>query len=372
MANEDRFDAIVVGGGVAGLAAAYTMAQAGLQVALIERGTTCGSKNVTGGKICSHSIEKLFPGFGKTPAVERKISKEKFFSWSGKGVADAGINPESFGLTETRSYSVIRAKLDSWLAEQAESAGVMLIQGIVVTDMIVRDGVVAGIVAGGDELEANVVILAEGINGLLARKLGMIPELLPEDTYVGTKEVIDLGENVINERFGLSSDEGAELMYLGDRSAKQYADGFIYTNKSSISVGIEFLISDIYDTEKNIPDMLEEFKNLPEISAYIEGGTLIEYSTHLVRKGAPDKLRKLYGDGVLLVGDTAELVANFGWVIRGMDMAVESGILAAEAVIRASESGDFSQAALASYQVSIENSFIASDMAICREYHNKK
>lgn len=369
--DEERFDAIVVGGGLAGLTAAYSLAQEGMAVVLVERGTTCGSKNVTGGKLCTHSIEKVFPDFGEIAPVERKIIKEKISTWDGAASQEAGIDPETYGLTESESYSVIRAKLDSWLAEQCEEAGVMIISGIVVNDLIVRDGVVCGIIADGDELEANVVILAEGINGLLAQKLGMIEDARPEETCVGTKEVIELGEAVINERFGLSSGEGIEWMFMGDREKGQYADGFIYTNKDSVSVGIEFLISDIYNTDKSIPEMLEEFKDLPEVAALIEGGALMEYSAHLVRKSASAKINKLYGDGVLLAGDTAGLVANLGWVVRGMDLAVESGRLAAEAVIRASETGDFSAESLESYQTAVEESCIGSDIKACADYLSK-
>lgn len=366
--DEERFDAIIVGGGLAGLCAAYRLAQEGMAVILVERGTTCGSKNVTGGKLCTHSIEKLFPDFADIAPVERKIVKERVYTWADGASADAGIDPDSYGLTKSASYSVIRASLDAWLAEQCEEAGVMIIQGIVVNDLIVRDGKVCGIIADGDELEANVVILAEGINGLLAQKLGMIEDAKPEETCVGTKEVIELGEGVINERFGLNAAEGVELMYMGDRTKGQYADGFVYTNKDSVSVGIEFLISDIYNTDKSVPEMLEQFKALPEIAALIDGGKLTEYSAHLVRKSASGKIGKLYGDGVLLAGDTAGLVANFGWVVRGMDMAVESGILAAEAVIAASEAGDFSENALSAYQDAIENSFIAHDIKLCSDY----
>lgn len=369
--DEERFDAIIVGGGLAGLTAAYVLAQEGMAVVLVERGNTCGSKNVTGGKLCTHSIEKIIPDFAEVAPLERKIVSERICTWAEGESYDAGIDPAACGLTESEAYSVIRAKLDGWLAEQVEEAGVMLIQGINVSDLIVRDGRVCGIIADGDELEANVTILAEGVNGLLAQKLGMVEELKAEETCVGTKEVIELGEKTINERLGLTSGEGVEWMFLGDRSQGQYADGFLYTNKDSVSVGVEFLISDVDKTDKSVPELLEEFKALPEVASLIEGGTLVEYAAHLVRKSASPRIAKLYGDGVLLAGDTAGLVANLGWVIRGMDPAVESGRLAAGAVIRASESGDFSAEGLASYQTEVEESFIASDLRACADYYKQ-
>lgn len=208
--EEEKFDAIIVGGGLAGLTAAYTLAQAGMAVILVERSTACGSKNVTDGKLCTHSIKKLFPDFADIAPVERRITDEKIFRWADEEAVRTGIAPTAFELTESASYSVIRAKLDSWLAERCEEAGVMIIQGILVNNLILRDGKVCGIIAGEDALEANVVILAEGINGLLAQKIGMIRERLPEETCVGIKEVIQLGETVINERFGVNAGEGVE------------------------------------------------------------------------------------------------------------------------------------------------------------------
>ncbi|MDR2133409.1 MAG: FAD-dependent oxidoreductase, partial [Clostridiales Family XIII bacterium] len=64
--SDEKFDAIVVGGGLAGSAAAYTLARAGLETAVIERGTACGAKNMTGGRLYAHSLERLIPDFAET------------------------------------------------------------------------------------------------------------------------------------------------------------------------------------------------------------------------------------------------------------------------------------------------------------------
>ena len=175
----------------------------------------------------------------------------------------------------------------------------------------------------------------------------------------------------MNSRFGLAGDEGVEYMYLGDRSAGNYADGFIYTNRDSVSVGIEFLIGDIDKTDKAVPELLEEFKELPAVAELIEGGTLLEYSAHIVRHGGSSKLGRLCGDGVLIAGDAAGLVANYGFTIRGMDLAVESGILAAETAIALRESGDYSAEALSAYQQAVEASGIFRELRRCEEYMNE-
>ena len=75
--SEEKFDAIVVGGGLAGLTCAYLLAQAEMEVLLIDRGDFCGAKNVTGGRLYAHTLEKVLPGFAKEAHVERKVTKER-------------------------------------------------------------------------------------------------------------------------------------------------------------------------------------------------------------------------------------------------------------------------------------------------------
>ena len=365
---DEKMDVIVVGGGLAGLTAAYVMAEAGLAVLLIERGTYCGAKNVTGGKLCAHSIEKVFPNFAQEAPYERRIVREAVFQWDGDELISMGKPDIEGAYPESVSYTVLRAKLDAWLAEKVEEAGAMIVNNICVTGLIVRDGRVCGVKMDDEEMEANVVVLADGINSLLGQSIGLTKELKAEETCVGCKEIIGLDEETINKRFGLSGDEGIEFMFMSDESSGRCFDGFIYTNKDSLSVGIEFRIDKIYNTELSVPDMLEVFKDSKGVNELISGGTLNEYSAHLVHHGGAERLEKLYGDGVVVAGDAAGLTANFGFSVRGMDLAVESGRLAAEAIVKAHEDGDFSAEELSGYQKMVEESFIAKDMYACCRY----
>ena len=361
---DERMEVIVVGGGLAGLTAAYVLANEGAEVLLIERGSYCGAKNVTGGKLCSHSIEKVFPDFAAIAPIEREIVSKKTFTWDSEGAKEAGVC-EDPDMPQSAEYSVLRAKLDAWFSEQLEEAGGMVVQNISVTGLVVRDGCVCGVETGDETMEAQVVMLADGANTLLAQSIGLRPELDPKRTCVGVKEVIAIDEATLNVRLGLESGQGVEWMFLGDRQKGCWSDGFVYANKDSVSVGIEFLIDDVSRTEKSVPELLEDFKQCPEVRALIEGGSLLEYSAHIVNHGGASDLGKLYDNGVLLLGDAAGLVANYGFVVRGMDLAVESGILAAEAVLAARETGDFSAEGLSSYQTAVENSFIAKDLRAC-------
>lgn len=370
--SDERMEVIVVGGGLAGLSAAYTMARAGMEVLLIERGSYCGAKNVTGGKLCADVLKKLIPSFEEELPVERRLIREQAYAWSGSAVSETGLDVRALQATKYGdAYSVLRAKLDQWLCEKAEEEGVMVINNITVTGLLIEDGKVCGVMAGDERMEAGLVILADGANSLLAQQAGLGTPPERGTTCVGVKEVIQLGEGTVNSRFGLAGDEGVEYMYLGDRSAGNYADGFIYTNRDSVSVGIEFLIGDIDKTDKAVPELLEEFKELPAVAELIEGGTLLEYSAHIVHHGGSSKLGRLCGDGVLIAGDAAGLVANYGFTIRGMDLAVESGILAAETAIALRESGDYSAEALSAYQQAVEASGIFRELRRCEEYMNE-
>lgn len=360
--SEERFDVIVVGAGMAGCTAAYLMAKAGLEVLVIERGETIGSKNVTGGRLYSHSLEKIFPDFAKEGPVERKITKERISFMTATGATTVEYAAEKLGEQGKATYSVLRSHFDPWLAGKAEEAGAMFITGIRVDEVMVRDGKVCGVVAGGEEMEADVVLLADGVNSLLAQQLGMKKELDPRQTAVGVKEVIQLGEEKINDRFGVVDGEGAAILYAGDVTGGNIGGGFLYTNKDSVSIGIVTTIDDIGRNDLAPRDMVERLKAHPSVAPLIKDGKVIEYSAHLVTEGGYDMIPTLYRDGVLLAGDAAAFVMNLGFTIRGMDLVIESGRLAAETIIAAKEKGDFSAATLAAYKTALDNSFIMKDM----------
>ena len=366
--SEEKFDAIVVGGGLAGLSAAYAMAQAGLDVMVVERGKFCGAKNSSGGRLYGHSLEKLIPNFAEEAPIERKIVKERIALMTEATAMTIEYSSGKLGEQSCASYSVLRAKFDKWLADKAEEAGAMVAAGLLVEDIIIKDGQAIGISCGGEEVFGDVVILADGVNSLLAQKLGMQEELDPTQVAVGVKEVISLDPQVINERFGVADGEGTAMMMAGDPTCGNLGGAFLYTNKDSVSLGIVTTISDIGRVDTSVPDMVERVKNHPVIKPLIAGGKLQEYSAHLVTEGGYKMMPKLVKDGVLVVGDAAAFVINLGYTVRGMDFAIESGRLAAEAVIKAKAKGDFSAEGLACYKTLLEDSFVLKELKIYQNF----
>lgn len=335
MSDEEKFDAIIVGAGPAGSACAYLLAKAGKSVLVIERGTSAGSKNVTGGRLYTYALELVEPGLHAEAPLERKVVREQIMMLGqSSGVT---IDYVDYGFKEDvpQSYTVLRAPFDEWFAAQAEEQGAMVAAGIRVDDLIIQDGRVVGVKAGEDEMFGDIVIAADGINSFMAQKAGLCNELTPHMVGIGVKEIIELSAETIEKRFNIAPDEGAARVILGCTEGIQ-GGGFLYTNKDSVSLGIVYSPESAAKQKKTIQEIFQDFKMHPAIYPLIEGGTTVEYGAHMVPesglKGVPPKL---YREGFMVIGDAAGFCINTGTVLRGIDLAIVSGVAAARAIINA-------------------------------------
>jgi electron transfer flavoprotein-quinone oxidoreductase len=151
---------------------------------------------------------------------------------------------------------------------------------------------------------------------------------------VGFKEIIELPEEVINQRFGLRDNQGAARLLIGSLTAGLPASGaFLYTNKSSLSLGMVFNVHSAMFSKFPLHQLLDEFKQHPAMQPLLRDGVSVEYSAHLAPEAGYNMLPSLYGDNVLVIGDAAGMVVNHGYTVRGMDLAIASGLAAAEAAI---------------------------------------
>lgn len=361
--SDEKFDAIIVGAGISGCIAAYVMAKAGLDVLVIERGDTAGSKNMTGGRLYTHSLEEIMPGFTHTAPVERKVVRERIsFLTTESAVTLDYLTGTPHQASDAESWTVLRHTFDSWLMAQAEAVGAQFITGVRVDSLLRQDGRVTGVQAGDDTLEANVVLLADGVNSLLGRAIGMVQESSPHHYAVGVKEVISLPSAQIQERFGLTGNEGVAWLFAGSPSDGLMGGGFLYTNRDTLSLGLVCGLDGIKHARKSVPQMLEDFKQHPAVRPLIEGGTLLEYSAHLVPEGGIDMVPTLVEDGVMIVGDAAGMCLNLGYTVRGMDLAITAANVAAQTVIAAKDANDFSKGKLQAYPNALEKSAVLRDM----------
>lgn len=370
---EEKFDCIIVGGGIAGLSAAMTLARADARFLLIERGEFCGAKNVSGGVLWGSDLSTLVPDYAEgDDGFERFVNHRRLTFMDGESAFSVDFKSVHFEETPFIGIIVLRARFDSWLAAKVESVieqgsnadSSFLATNILVQEVLVKDGRVIGIRAGEDSFFADCVILAEGVNNLLTRQVGIEPAYVAADyVAVGIKEVIEFDQGVLEDRFQLNGRSGLTNEFIGHCSDGVEGGGFLYTNKSSVSLGLVLGMSDLREKKKSPQDVLSHFKAHPVVRDMIRGGKVVEYSAHVVSTGDYRAVpSKLHSDGLLIAGEAAHLLLNAGKAIQGMDYAMRSGILAADTVLAAKTRDDFSEASLSDYRTALDNSYIMIDL----------
>jgi electron transfer flavoprotein-quinone oxidoreductase len=371
---DETFDCIIVGGGVAGLSAAMTLARADARFLLIERGEWSGAKNVSGGVLWGTDLADLVPNYWEEEDAgwERFVNHRRLTFMDEGAALSLDFKSDHFDTPPYSGLTVLRARFDAWLAGKVQEAidqSAAADESFMATDILVRevikeDGRVVGIRAGEDAFYTRCVILAEGVNNLLTRQVGLQTDYVPaEGLAVGVKEVIQFDRKTLEDRFQLGERSGLTNEYVGYASGGVEGGGFLYTNTDSVSIGLVLGMADLRGTGLKPQDLLNRFKTHPAVADQIRGGEVLEYSAKVVSTGDMKVMpREVYADGVLVAGEAANLVLNAGRAIQGMDYAMRSGALAAETVLEAKAAQDFSGAFLQHYRAALENSYVMQDL----------
>ena len=249
----EHYEAVVVGAGPGGAAAAATLAEKGVETLVLERGVDAGSKNVSGGLIYAeesapYTIDALFDGF-REEATERPVSEYYIHNVAGEKV-------KTFDLADIHHHDtewcdvVLRRKMDSWLAERvhektSETGGGLLTE-VRVNGLLREDGEIVGVTCDElDPITADVIIAADGVNSELARDAGLMDYEEPDEWFQGVKAVVDMEPDVVNERFDIEPDDGVAHLFSGDLFDGVRGGGFLYTNEGSLSIGVVFHLDSI-------------------------------------------------------------------------------------------------------------------------------
>jgi len=451
----EKYDVAIIGGGSAGLAALKQLSNLGKQAILLEAGSQIGAKNISGGILYSKkpqkgtvaNVEEVYENFLDDAPFERKITKYILHSTSKDKVYSMDLTA-AHDYQSNFGYSVLLNKLNSWFASQAiesaEKLGGGIIPGVHVKSITWNESGNAIIQTDElDEFEVKAVIAADGVNSEIADIVGARPKFTPTQLYQGVKVIVKLPEEIIEKRFGISSDEGAAHLFAGDVTLNHIGGGFLYTNSDTLSVGAvyhyhsqlenpseptalidallknpmisEFIKDDVpikSKIDKSLPQeeqlrvrfaVAKQIKNWNEIrtsylssigrqilidsgkfktdediktrltgieeqltklgvsfgSDYVEA----EYGAKLVPDGKRCRMHKPFFKNILFVGDAAGRGVFVGPRIEGLNVGIDDGVRAANAVARAINKNDFSENSLGEYYTKeTENSPYTTDM----------
>jgi electron transfer flavoprotein-quinone oxidoreductase len=339
---EERFEAVVVGAGPGGAAAAAALADHGVETLVLERGVEAGSKNVSGGLLYAeesapYTIDDLFPGF-REAASERPVTEYYLHNVAGDRV-------KTFDITDLHEHdtvwsdAVLRRKMDSWLAdrvhERTRETGGGLLTGVRANGLLREDGAIVGVTCDElDPIRADVIVAADGVNSELARDAGLMDWEDPEEWFQGVKAVVDLPD--VDERFDIDADEGVAHLFSGDLFEDVRGGGFLYTNADSLSIGTVFHLDSLVAEAAEPHELLDALLTHPLLARWLDGEYHErEYAAKLVPDSKKVALREPHRDRLLVVGDAAGQMQAQGPIIKGMNHAVTAGALAAEAFARA-------------------------------------
>lgn len=358
----EKFDVIVVGAGPAGNAAAYTLAKGGLNVLQIERGESPGSKNVQGAILYADALERIIPDFRDDAPLERHIIEQRIWVLSDDAYVGSTYRSAAFDKPPYNRYTIIRAQFDKWFSQKVQEAGALLLCETTVTGLVMDGDRVAGVHTDrGGTVYADLVILGDGVNSLLANKAGFHPELKPRDVALAVKEIHFLPEPTIESRFNVQPEQGVVIEMAGKITQGMVGTGFLYTNRESLTIGVGCLLSDFKANGVPPYQMLEDMKKHPAIAPLLEGGEMKEYCAHLIPEGGYKAVPQVCGHGWLMVGDAAMLVNSVHR--EGSNLAMTSGRLAAETALELTAAGKAMTARnLAAYRARLEDSFVLKDL----------
>jgi electron-transferring-flavoprotein dehydrogenase len=386
-------DVVIVGGGAAGLAAAYRLAQIvqehnasssgkkleGLSIALLEKGKEIGAHGLSGAVMDPRGIAELMPDWLERGCpVEAPVGDDAFWYLTEKGKIAAPIMPPP--LQNHGNYVISLGEMARWMAGIVGEMGVDLFPEFPASRVLVEDGKVVGVRTGdkgidkngqakpnfepGVDIRAKLVILAEGPRGTLTKQLAEIYNLYegknPQVYALGVKELWQLPD----DRFA----PGKVIHTLGhplDRDT--FGGGFIYGMKDRI-VDIGLVVG--LDYRNPTMDPHHEFQRMklhPEVRKILEGGTMIAAGAKAIPEGGYFSMPRMYGEGFMIAGDSAGFLN--GARLKGIHLAIKSGMLAAETALQALLEEDYSAAKLQAYERAFESSWARKELFRERNFH---
>lgn len=377
-------DVLIIGGGPAGLATAIHLADTlkekslNHRILLIEKGSSIGSHILSGAVIKPDVFKELLPDveFSEIP-FNARVKKDSTVLLSEKSSITLPFHIPY--MNNIGNYTASLGQICRYLAQKAQEKGVEIYTGFAVDEILYSDGKVTGAKTkdtgldhhgkqlenfqAGTMIEAKITIFAEGTRGSLTKMLIKkfnLTEGKNEQVYsLGCKELwsvpegnIEAGQIYHTMGYPLNNDE--------------FGGGFIYgLNDNKVAIGLVVGL-DYKDPSFDTHDAMQIWKTTPFVSKILKGGRLVEYGAKTLPEGGYYAIPKLYTDNALIVGDSAGMLAMPA--LKGVHLAVKSGMLAAQTAANALQNNDTSAKSLAQYETLVNNSWIHKELYPVRNF----
>ena len=371
-------DVVIIGGGVAGLAAAIRLKQINedLEVVVLEKGSEIGAHILSGAVVDPRALDELLPEWRDMdcPMAETPVTENHHWVLSETGQSDLPefLLPPFMG--NHGNYTGSLGNLARWLGEQAEGLGVMVfpgfpaaevlfdeqgaVTGVVTQDMgVAEDGSQKGDYQPGMEIHAKYTLFAEGARGNLTKKMkakyDLEADCEPQVYGLGIKELWDI-DPAKHEPGRVIHTQGWPLSESGT-----WGGGFLY-HQANGQVALGFVTALDYKNPYVSPyQEFQRWKHHPAIAAILEGGKRVAYGGRVINEGGWQSVPKLAFPGGALIGCAAGFV-NVPR-IKGSHTAMKSGMLAAES-IAAAIAGGAKHSELMDYDAAVRSSWIAEEL----------
>ncbi len=351
-----------------------------IEIAVIEKGPAVGAHILSGAVMDPKGIRELMPDFIEQGCpVDSEVETDAFWYLTENRAIQAPITPPPL---KNHGYVMVSlSKMTEWLGQKCEEAGINIFPEFPGADILYDEhDRVIGVRTGdkgidreghkkpnfepGVDLLAKVTVLGEGSRGSLAKKviqrLGLDTGKEPQVFSLGIKELWEVPDGNFKE--------GHVIHTLGFPSdTKTYGGGWIYGMKNNI-ISIGYVTGlDYLDPLIDPHVEFQKFKTHPEIAKILEGGKMLRYGAKTIAAGGWNTMPRLYGDGILLIGDCAVFLN--GQRIKGIHTAIKSGMLAAETIMEALLHNDFSANFLQIFERHVSESWLYDELHPVRNFH---
>ncbi len=349
-------------------------------IAIIEKASEVGAHSLSGAVLDPIALAELIPDYeAKGCPIEKRVAAEDVYFLTSKHALRFPITPPS--LHNHGLPIVSLAKFNRWLGGLVEAAGINIFAGFAGVEILEEDGAVVGVRTGdkgidrhgqrkanfepGIDLRAKLTIFGDGPRGYLSKQLIAAHDLLAGKSIqvyeTGVKEVFELPAG--------RADVGRIIHTMGFPFRADSVGGtFVYTMADNlVAVGLVTPL-DYRDPFINPHEQLQQFKEHPLMRKFLDGGKSVYYGAKVISAGGYHSIPKLYTDGALLIGESASLVDMAR--LKGIHLAMKSGMLAAETALDALLAQDYSSRTLAPYEHAVYDSYVGRQMHKVRNFHH--